>query len=193
MQPVPQYPQRVFWSLYGRFVWDAQKAPWKAPQIQHIVETVKARRATAREHVLDAGCGTGDYAIALAKAGFQVTGIDYAVGMLSCAQAKVSDELVEHSWGDAGSPNGTPMLASSGYLAQVDADLCAACGTCADSCQFAAISIDDGFAHIDAAACMGCGVCIQVPAGSHLPAARPGQRRAAGDPKAHRWRFRARI
>ena len=28
--------------------------------------------------------------------------------------------------------NGTPMLASSGYVAQVDADLCAACGTCAD-------------------------------------------------------------
>ena len=56
--------------------------------------------------------------------------------------------------------NGTPMLASSGYVVQVDADLCAACGTCADYCQFAAISLDDGFAHIDAAACMGCGVCV---------------------------------
>jgi heterodisulfide reductase subunit A-like polyferredoxin len=56
--------------------------------------------------------------------------------------------------------NGTPMLASSGYVARVDADLCGACGTCADYCQFAAISVDDGFAHIDAAACMGCGVCV---------------------------------
>jgi heterodisulfide reductase subunit A-like polyferredoxin len=55
---------------------------------------------------------------------------------------------------------GTPMLASSGYVAQVDADLCAGCGSCADHCQFAAISVDDGFAHVDAAACMGCGVCI---------------------------------
>ncbi len=55
--------------------------------------------------------------------------------------------------------NGTPMLASSGYVAQVDTDLCAACGTCAEFCQFAAISIDDGFARIDASACMGCGVC----------------------------------
>jgi hypothetical protein len=27
---------------------------------------------------------------------------------------------------------GTPMLASSGYVAQVDSDLCAECGTCAD-------------------------------------------------------------
>jgi len=56
--------------------------------------------------------------------------------------------------------NGTPMLASSGYVAQVDDGLCAACGSCADYCQFAAISVDDGFAHIDAAACMGCGVCV---------------------------------
>ena len=56
--------------------------------------------------------------------------------------------------------NGTPMLASSGYVAQVDADLCAACGSCADSCQFAAISVDDGFARIDASTCMGCGVCV---------------------------------
>jgi Pyruvate/2-oxoacid:ferredoxin oxidoreductase delta subunit len=56
--------------------------------------------------------------------------------------------------------HGTPMLASSGYVARVDADLCAACGTCADVCQFAVISVDDGFAHIDAADCMGCGVCV---------------------------------
>jgi heterodisulfide reductase subunit A-like polyferredoxin len=56
--------------------------------------------------------------------------------------------------------NGTPMLASSGYVAQVDADLCAACGSCADVCQFAAITVDNGLARIDAAACMGCGVCV---------------------------------
>jgi heterodisulfide reductase subunit A-like polyferredoxin len=60
--------------------------------------------------------------------------------------------------------NGTPMLASSGYVAQVDADLCVACGSCADSCQFAAISVDDGLARVDWAACMGCGVCV-----SHCP------------------------
>lgn len=55
--------------------------------------------------------------------------------------------------------NGTPMLASSGYVARVDVELCAACGTCADVCQFGAISVD-GVALIDVAACMGCGVCV---------------------------------
>jgi heterodisulfide reductase subunit A-like polyferredoxin len=52
------------------------------------------------------------------------------------------------------------MLALSGYVAQVDADLCADCGSCADVCQFAAIAVDDGLARIDSAACMGCGVCV---------------------------------
>jgi Na+-translocating ferredoxin:NAD+ oxidoreductase RNF subunit RnfB len=56
--------------------------------------------------------------------------------------------------------NGTPMIASSGYVAVVDEDLCAGCGTCADVCQFAAISVDDECARVDAAACMGCGVCV---------------------------------
>jgi heterodisulfide reductase subunit A-like polyferredoxin len=52
------------------------------------------------------------------------------------------------------------MLASSGYVAQVDAELCAGCGTCFEFCQFAAISVDDGLARIDTSACMGCGVCV---------------------------------
>jgi heterodisulfide reductase subunit A-like polyferredoxin len=56
--------------------------------------------------------------------------------------------------------NGTPMLASSGYVAQVDEDLCAGCGTCADYCQFEAITVDNGYAVVDYEACMGCGVCV---------------------------------
>jgi ferredoxin len=56
--------------------------------------------------------------------------------------------------------NGTPMLASSGYVAQVDAGLCAGCGSCADFCQFAAISVNSGNAAVDLDACMGCGVCV---------------------------------
>jgi MinD superfamily P-loop ATPase len=55
---------------------------------------------------------------------------------------------------------GTPMIASSGYVAVVDADLCVGRGECAGICQFAAISLDDGFARTDVTACMGCGVCV---------------------------------
>jgi len=56
--------------------------------------------------------------------------------------------------------NGTPMLASSGYVAQVDEDLCAACSNCTDYCPFEAISVDSGYAVVDYEACMGCGVCV---------------------------------
>jgi Pyruvate/2-oxoacid:ferredoxin oxidoreductase delta subunit len=56
--------------------------------------------------------------------------------------------------------HGTPMLASSGYVPAVDDELCLACGSCADACHLAAISVDDGSARIDAVACMGCGVCV---------------------------------
>jgi ferredoxin len=60
--------------------------------------------------------------------------------------------------------HGTPMLASSGFVARVDAELCAGCGTCADHCQFWAVSVNNGHATVDLAACMGCGVCV-----SHCP------------------------
>ena len=56
--------------------------------------------------------------------------------------------------------NGTPMLASSGYVSRVDADLCVGCGICADACQFGALSVEDDTAIVDVAACMGCGVCV---------------------------------
>ena len=56
--------------------------------------------------------------------------------------------------------NGTPMLASSGYVARIDEDLCMACGTCADNCQFGALATGDLRMEVDQLKCMGCGVCV---------------------------------
>ena len=55
---------------------------------------------------------------------------------------------------------GTPMLASSGYISQVDEDLCIACDTCADYCQFGALEMGDMFMQVNYEKCMGCGVCV---------------------------------
>ena len=52
------------------------------------------------------------------------------------------------------------MLASSGYMAGVDVDLCVACGTCAESCQFGALSMGGLLMEVDELKCMGCGVCV---------------------------------
>lgn len=53
---------------------------------------------------------------------------------------------------------GAPMMASSGYVAQVDETLCAGCGACVEACPFEAVHLD-GTAAVDREACMGCGVC----------------------------------
>jgi ferredoxin len=56
--------------------------------------------------------------------------------------------------------NGTPMLASSGYVSSVNEELCVGCGECAKFCQFGALGVLDAKNAVDTAACMGCGVCV---------------------------------
>lgn len=55
--------------------------------------------------------------------------------------------------------NGTPMLTSSGYVAEIDESLCLGCGNCADYCQFGALAVQDGINVVNQEKCMGCGVC----------------------------------
>ena len=55
---------------------------------------------------------------------------------------------------------GTPMLASSGFVAQVDEILCTGCGNCNEYCQFNALEVVDGVNHVIYEKCMGCGVCV---------------------------------
>jgi ubiquinone/menaquinone biosynthesis C-methylase UbiE len=87
--------KRAFWSLYGRYVWDAWRTPWRAAQVRRVVGVLQERCTQPGERVLDAGCGTGHYALAMAQAGFQVIGIDYAPGMLARARAKVPRDLAD--------------------------------------------------------------------------------------------------
>ena len=57
--------------------------------------------------------------------------------------------------------NGTPMLASSGFVCRLDQHTCVECGDCVSMCQFSAIDLDKE-ERIDEQACMGCGVCVNV-------------------------------
>ena len=55
--------------------------------------------------------------------------------------------------------SGAPMLSSSGYVAQINPELCTACRKCEKTCQFKAITTN-GKAVVNTALCMGCGVCV---------------------------------
>ena len=53
---------------------------------------------------------------------------------------------------------GVPIVAPSGYVAQIDASSCAACATCHESCPFGAIAMN-GRPQVSWEKCLGCGVC----------------------------------
>jgi ferredoxin len=55
---------------------------------------------------------------------------------------------------------GVAMMAPSGYVAQIDEYLCTACGTCAETCPFGALSVEET-SILDWEKCMGCGVCVE--------------------------------
>lgn len=56
---------------------------------------------------------------------------------------------------------GTPMLASSGYVAEIDLDECIGCEICSPYCQFEALEMENGGGFVDEDKCMGCGVCLE--------------------------------
>ncbi|MBN1978186.1 MAG: class I SAM-dependent methyltransferase [Anaerolineae bacterium] len=73
-------------------MWDEQPGPWR-DSLQYVVGALLERRVKPDEWVLDAGCGTGNYAIALAKEEFSVIGTDFATGMLTKARQKTPEDL----------------------------------------------------------------------------------------------------
>ena len=52
------------------------------------------------------------------------------------------------------------MLASSGYIAQINKDICIACNECEGHCQFGALELVNGSKFVNEELCMGCGVCV---------------------------------
>jgi ferredoxin len=58
--------------------------------------------------------------------------------------------------------NGTPVLAASGYISIVDAELCIGCGDCVEACPFELLELEDVIAQPNQEKCMGCGVCVST-------------------------------
>lgn len=86
---IPGALRASFWSLIGR-MW-AEQSPTR-PYVRQVVSLLQARLGPGEARVVDVGCGAGLYSIALAEAGFEVTGVDSAQGMLNQAQRAMALE-----------------------------------------------------------------------------------------------------
>jgi cyclopropane fatty-acyl-phospholipid synthase-like methyltransferase len=77
--------QRLLFNL-----WYFRKPPWDSgispPELLEFIRTHPAGKA------IDLGCGTGTNVITLAKAGWQVTGVDFALPAIRRAKAKLQRE-----------------------------------------------------------------------------------------------------
>jgi SAM-dependent methyltransferase len=85
-------------------MWDAGNFAAVAERVTQSGEFLAERAGVAPGmNVLDVACGTGNASIPAAKAGAQVTGLDFAPGLLEIARERSADAMVEIDWveGDA--------------------------------------------------------------------------------------------
>jgi len=81
---------------YDRFMNWSSRLPAELPFIERQLQAVGANR------VLDAACGTGMHAIALAQQGYKVTGTDLSAGMIERARANADAANIDVRFETAG-------------------------------------------------------------------------------------------
>jgi SAM-dependent methyltransferase len=103
--------ERQLWLERSRAAWNERAAGWdtmsderpdeRRQELERVIAALDARAGT---RLLDAGCGTGQWAIGLARAGCDVTGVDLAPEMLRRARANADRAGVAIEWreGDIG-------------------------------------------------------------------------------------------
>jgi SAM-dependent methyltransferase len=77
---------------YHRFGWayDLLNAEPIEARIQFVVAELERRGVRPPDHILDAGCGTGRYAIDLRARGFRVSGVDQSPELIEIAQRRAT-------------------------------------------------------------------------------------------------------
>jgi SAM-dependent methyltransferase len=87
-----------------------REGAWRPALVERVV-------AGGARDVLDAGCGTGTLAVALARAGGRVTGLDGDPQVLAQAEAKAREAGVEVTWREGLA--GEPLFADASFDAVV--------------------------------------------------------------------------
>lgn len=80
-------------NLYDKLMSEAPYDQWA-----EMTREILSQSTIPVNHLVDLGCGTGQITTRLAKMGYQMTGIDYSVDMLSYAQQRASEEKLSIQW-----------------------------------------------------------------------------------------------
>jgi len=112
----------TFSTDYDRFVNWQSRLDYELPFLLYRLESVNG--APARPlRVLDAACGTGMHAIALARRGYRSAGADLSAGMIAQARENAARAGVEVEFEVAGFGEQAPAFSNRGLL-PFDALLC---------------------------------------------------------------------
>ena len=87
------FEDESFWSTLERFFFTKMRTDIMASaEVDQVVRLLDARSGAA---VLDLGCGPGRHALALARRGFRVTGVDRTTHYLDAARRRAADQHLD--------------------------------------------------------------------------------------------------
>ena len=80
-------------NLYDKLMADAPYDQWA-----QLTKEILGYANLSINKIADLGCGTGQVTTRLAKIGYQMTGVDYSVDMLSYAEQRASEDKLSIQW-----------------------------------------------------------------------------------------------
>jgi 2-polyprenyl-3-methyl-5-hydroxy-6-metoxy-1,4-benzoquinol methylase len=107
IDPARLREDHAIWLAHSRAAWDARAERWHArsevnalaaDRAAELDRTWDALRLSRDARVLDAGCGSGQWAIAFAERGARVTGIDLSPAMIRLADDQASARGLDIEW-----------------------------------------------------------------------------------------------
>ena len=99
MKHSPKVLNKVFWSAYTRFAETQDMTGAEKQRVEDVLRRLEEFGARPPQSVLDAGCNNGTYTLALALAGFEATGVDFAPGLLTAARRRATELKVPATFG----------------------------------------------------------------------------------------------